>query len=213
MKHFSDEKWIDFVNERITSTAKKEMEQHLQEGCKSCKEEAAMWRKVRLAGEVLPGFQPPEDIVRLAKAAFAGAGLHHLAHEAGSRVTKIFDSLLQPNFAGARSAGNLSRQVLYSADPFQIDLHIETKPDRNHIVVTGQILRLRDPEAADRKVRIAVSNLQGNVVYTTTNEFGEFSAEVQNSGDLQLQLFTPDADPLVLPLRDALGGGSTEASR
>ncbi len=95
--------------------------------------------------------------------------------------------------------------MLYRADPYQIDVQLEMKPSGNRIVVTGQLLNLSNPKIIAVGTRVLVSNMHGDVVHTVANEFGEFSGEVKNSGDLQLTFATPSGEPIVISLREALG--------
>jgi hypothetical protein len=181
------------------------MEKHLKQGCKRCSETVSLWQRVRQSAAAEGNYQPPEDTVRLAKAAFAGAGLTGQRKGAGSRVKVLFDSFLQPVFEGARSAGTGTRQMLYRADPFQIDVQVEAKPGGSRIVVTGQLLDLSNPEIIARDTRILLSNMRGQVVHTVPNQFGEFSGEIDNSGDLQMTFAGPGGRPIVISLREALG--------
>ena len=205
MEHFTTEKWIDFVNQVVGVGEKQLMEKHLKEGCKRCMETVSLWQRVRHSAAVEANYQPPENAVRLAKAAFAATGLTGQRKGAGSRVQVLFDSFLQPVFEGARSAGTTTRQMLYRADPFQIDVQVEAKPGGSRIVVTGQLLDLSNPEIIARDTRILLSNMRGQVVHTAANEFGEFSGEIDNSGDLRMTFVGPGGKPIVISLRDALG--------
>jgi hypothetical protein len=205
MEHFKTEKWIDFVNQVVSANEKELMEKHLKQGCKRCSETVSLWQRVRQSAAAEGNYQPPEDTVRLAKAAFAGAGLTGQRKGAGSRVKVLFDSFLQPVFEGARSAGTGTRQMLYRADPFQIDVQVEAKPGGSRIVVTGQLLDLSNPEIIARDTRILLSNMRGQVVHTVPNQFGEFSGEIDNSGDLQMTFAGPGGRPIVISLREALG--------
>ncbi len=96
------------------------------------------------------------------------------------------------------------RQV-YRADPFQIDVQVESKNGGNRIVVTGQLLNLSSPGIIGQDARIALSNMRGQVVNAVTNQFGEFSGEIENSGDLQMTFASPGCTPIVISLRDTLG--------
>lgn len=205
MEHFTAEKWIDFANQVVAIDEKELMEKHLKHGCKSCKKAVSMWQKVHQSAAGERNYQPPEDAVRVAKAAFAGAGLAGQRKESGSRIKILFDSFLQPVFEGARSASTNTRQMLYRADPFQIDVQVEAKPGGNRIVVTGQLLNLSNPEIVGRDTRILLSNMRGQVVHTVANQFGEFSGEIDNSGDLQMTFASPGGKPIVISLREALG--------
>src|SRR5713226_7492556 len=57
--------------------------------------------------------------------------------ETGGLIQLLFDSFSQPALAGARSAAMRIRQMLYRAEPYQIDIQIEAQPERNRLVVTG----------------------------------------------------------------------------
>jgi hypothetical protein len=205
MEHFTIEKWIDFVNQAVDTNDRQLLERHLEQGCKRCMKTVSLWQRVRQLAASEANYQPPEGAVRIAKAAFAGTGLAGQRKGAGSRIKVLFDSFLQPVFEGARSAGAGTRQMLYRADPFQIDVQVEAKHGGNRIVVTGQLLDLSNPGIMGPDVRIVLSNMQGHVVNAVTNQFGEFSGEIENSGDLQMTFASPGKQPIVISLRDALG--------
>jgi len=205
MKHFTTEEWIDFVNRAVSPKEFKEMEKHLKEGCKRCQATVSVWQRVQKSAVAERNYQPPADTVRVVKAAFAAAGLKGQRKESRSRISVLFDSFLQPVVEGARSAATDSRQMLYRADPFQIDLQIEAKPGSNDLMVTGQLLDLSNPGIAGKGVRVTLSNLRGHVVHAVSNQNGEFIAEIKNSGDLQITFAGTDGEPIVISLRDALG--------
>jgi hypothetical protein len=117
----------------------------------------------------------------------------------------LFDSFLQPMLAGARSSGLGTRQMLYRADPYQIDIQIESKPDGNRLMVTGQFLDVSSPGIVGRDVKITLSNHRGNVMHTITNQFGEFRGELENTGDLELSFPGQGEKSIVISLRNALG--------
>ncbi len=210
MEHFSTEKWIDFVNQAVTADEKQVMEKHLKQGCKRCMETVSLWQRVRQSAAKEAQYQPPENTVRVAKAAFAGAGLTGQRDRTRSRIKVLFDSFLQPILEGSRSAATGTRQMLYRADPFQIDIQVEAKPGGSRIVVIGQLLDLSNPEIVARDTRILLSNMRGQVVHTAANQFGEFSGEIDNSGDLQMTFARPGGKPIVISLREALGHSPEE---
>ena len=205
MKHFTTEEWIDFVNQAVSPRESEEMEKHLKDGCKRCQETVSMWLRVHKSAAAERDYQPPQDTVRVVKAAFAAAGLPGQRKESRSRISVLFDSFLQPVVEGARSAATDLRQMLYRADPFQIDLQIEAKPGGNDLMVTGQLLDLSNPGIAGKDVRVTLSNLRGHVVHAISNQNGEFLCEIKNSGDLQITFAGTHGEPIVISLRDALG--------
>ncbi len=204
MKHFSTEKWIDFVNQVANTSEVESMKQHLQQGCKRCAATVSLWGKVRQSGASEANYQPPADAVRVVKSARTGAVHSGKRKAAASRVAVLFDSFLQPVFAGARSAAAGTRQMLYRADPFQIDVQIEAKSG-SRVLVTGQLLESNNPAIGCYDVRVVISNKRGNTVHVVTNQFGEFSGDVENRGDLQMTFTGADEKPIVISLRDALG--------
>jgi hypothetical protein len=205
MKHFTTEEWVDFANELVGVSQRKKMDQHLEEGCSRCKKTLSLWQKVRQAAQSAAECLPPEHAVRIAKAAFTAARLQGTAARVPVLVEVLFDSFLQPLVQGARSSASGTRQMLYRAEPYQVDLQIEVKPGANKLVVTGQLLALRNPDAPGRDVAVTISNLRGDVVQTVTNEFGEFREEIMSSSDLELKLPGENEKAVIISLRDALG--------
>ncbi len=205
MKHFTTEEWINFVN-RVTSQKQQEaMQKHLGTGCKRCVDTVSLWQRVRNTAALEAGYQPPAADVRIAKAAFAAAGRATQREEKTGLVEVLFDSFLQPMLAGARSSSLGTRQMLYRADPYQIDIQIEAKPEGNRLMVTGQLLDVNNPGIVGRDVKITLSNHRGNVIHTITNQFGEFRGEIENTGDLELSFPGQGEKTIAISLRNALG--------
>jgi len=136
---------------------------------------------------------------------YVAVGLRTNSQETGGPVQLLFDSIMQPAAPGIRSAAMNVRQILYRAEPYQIDLQIEAQPDRDRLVVTGQLLDVSHPEIAGRDVQVSLSDGRGNIVNTVTNQFGEFGGEVNNSGDLELSFLSHSGKPIVILLRGTLG--------
>jgi hypothetical protein len=205
MKHFTSEEWIDFVNLVNSAKQQEAMKKHLGTGCRRCMETASLWQKVHNTAALEAAYQPPAADVRIAKAAFGTARQAAHRKEKNTFVQVLFDSFLQPMVAGARSSGLGTRQMLYRADPFQIDIQIEAKPEGNRLMVTGQLLDVSTPGIVGRDVKITLSNHRGNVIHTVTNQFGEFRGEIEYTGDLELSFPGQGEKSIVISLRNALG--------
>ena len=205
MKHYSTEEWVDFVNHTVTAARQEAMQKHLATGCKGCKETVSLWQKVSKTAAAEANYQPPADTVRLAKAAYLTTRLNTPQKESRSLVEVLFDSFLQPATAGARSIVIGTRQMLYRAGPYQIDIQIEPKQSTDRLIITGQLLDLGNPGVLGSDIQVTISNQRGNSVVATTNQFGEFSGEVENTGDLELTIPGEAEKPIVLSLRNALG--------
>src|SRR5258708_12544875 len=135
------------------------MEKHLEEGCSRCKKIASLWQKVRQTAKSASESQPPENAVRIAKAGFAGVRLQGKPAKAPGLVELLFDSFLQPLAQGARSSGSEIRQMLYRADPYQVDVHIKPTPAPSKLLVIGQLLDLRNPDVPRPRVPLTIPNL------------------------------------------------------
>ena len=205
MKHFTKEEWIDFVNQMVPAPQQKAMQKHLVSGCKRCTKTLNLWQKFRKAAASEASFQPPAGNVRIAKAAFAATSFAITEKRRSGVIELLFDSFLQPAAAGARSTASGTRQMLFRADPFQIDVQIEAKPGGNRLTVTGQLLGVSASDVIGSNVQVKLSNHRGNVMHAITNQFGEFSGEIENSGDLELSFPGSGEQPIVISLRDALG--------
>lgn len=205
MKHFATQEWVDFVNHVASNDQQAAMQKHLATGCKRCTETVSLWQKVSKTAAAEASYQPPTDTVRLAKAAFVTTGLAQTKKESRGLIEVLFDSFQQPALAGARSVVIGTRQMLYRADPFQIDIQIEPKLGSNRLIITGQLLDLSHPGVIGRDIQVTLSNQCGNTVLAATNQFGEFSGEVENSGDLELSIPGEGEMPIVISLRNALG--------
>jgi hypothetical protein len=125
-------------------------------------------------------------------------------HEGDTSVELLFDSSCQPPPHGMRSDTMGQRQMLYRADPYQIDLQLEADREHNRLIVAGQLLDVTNPEIACLSVQVMLSNLRGNVANTRTNQFGEFRGEVENSGDLELSFLGHGGTRIIILLRDVL---------
>jgi hypothetical protein len=164
----------------------------------------ALWQKLANATAVEPRYQPSAETVRVAKAAFAIASLTASGREVVRFAQLLFDSFSHPAPAGIRSAPTRIRQLLYRAQPYQIDLQIEFRQETNHLIVTGQLLDISHPDMIGQDVQVTISNRRGSVVKTMTNQHGEFRGEVENSGDLELSFAGAGGKPIIILLPKAL---------
>jgi hypothetical protein len=201
MMHFDAMEWTDFASDDW----QKAMQKHLGTGSKRSLETLAPWQKVANAEAVDASYQPPAETVHVANAALATAGLMARPRETDGLIELLFDSFSHAALAGIRSAAMSIRQMLYRAEPYQIDIQLEAQPERNRLVVTGQLLDISHPEVVGRDVQVTLSDGRENVVNTMTNQFGEFRGEVENSGDLELSFLGLSGKLIVILLRRALG--------
>jgi len=208
MKHLTTEEGIDLVNQVLSPSQKLALERHLECGCERCMRTISRWHRVRRIAAAEASHQPPNEAVRIAKAAFAGSPWVRVRKASGV-IEVLFDSFFQSALEGVRSVGAGTRRMLYRADPFQVDLQIEAQGGGGSVVVTGQLLDLRDPEVVGSHVPLMLSNLRGRVIRATTNEYGEFREEIDSTGDLELVFHGANDKPITISLHDVLGSPSS----
>jgi len=204
MMHFEAEEWSDSARNVACDVRQVAMQRHLETGCKPCTETIGHWEKVANAAAAEASRQPALESARTVQSAFTTVGLAARRQETGCFIELLFDSFSQPRPAGTRSAAMRIRQMLYRVEPYQIDLHIELKPEQNRLVVTGQLVNLTHPEMVGRDVQVMLSDGREYIVNTVTNQFGEFLGEVNNSGDLEISFLGRKGKPIVILLRGPL---------
>src|SRR5438477_12943382 len=160
----------------------------LQSTTMTNQETDALWQKVAKAAAAEASYQPPPQKVRAVKSAFTMTGPASKRRETGGLLQLLYDSFLQPALVGVRSGAMRVRQMLYRADPYQIDFQIESQPEQNRLAISGQLVDLSHPEMVGRDVEVTISDGRESVVNTMTNQFGEFRGEVDNSGNLEITL-------------------------
>src|SRR5258708_39127926 len=99
MEHFTTQKWIDFVNQVVTANENQLMEKHLKQGCKRCEKTVSLWQRVQQSAVAGKKKQTPREIVRAAKAAFAGDGVTAPPKRKESPDQVVFAHLFHPTIS------------------------------------------------------------------------------------------------------------------
>jgi hypothetical protein len=199
MNHFTLEDWIDFVRRLKSPPVTAQMQQHLDEGCGECLKAVRIWRDLFAFGSSERLYSPPGRALRSVQ------GYYRLlrAQRRGSRVAimarLLFDSLLEPLPAGIRSSQPSPRQLVYSAGKVLIDLRLERRLDRIHIVGQAQRRSLRGPEVGERDVLVLQETK--TVARTRCNQFGEFQFDLESAENREYSIVLKGANSFVVPLR------------
>lgn len=200
MSHFPPQDWVDYVRGLGSAEQLSKMQRHLEDGCEKCHGDAEIWRIIVECLSREPSFEAPEATTRKVKAAFAfektarrfaPAQIAHL----------LFDSWLQPGAVAARAAVQDTRQLMYQAEPFVIDLRMESDPSRQLVLLTGQVLNSNTPEGVPEPVEVVMLRDEEVVAKTSANASGEFDITCPAGHELRLLLSIRDqrAVALVLP--------------
>jgi hypothetical protein len=194
MKHFSETSWADFARNQVSADERMTMQQHLDDGCKICRETLQIWQGIALIAEKERDFTPPTDTVRIVKSQFAAA-----FPRASRGVRLIFDSLLQPVTAGLRGSV-AARQFLYETDEYYIDLRLEPHRAENRGCIVGQVLNRSGAERSAQGVSVSLQEGKQAIAQTSTNQFGEFQLEFSAAGELCVSIGRKQENEILLPL-------------
>jgi hypothetical protein len=199
MTHYSLEQWVDFARNAVGEEQKRKMESHLETGCVGCSKELGMWQRLHQVARRESAYVPPDGTLRTANASFADQSLRRTPAKTGV-ASLLFDSFRSPLLAGTRSTGNASRQVLYGAGTYRIDVRIEPKMDSEKVILIGQVLNSASPEERLPELRVTLFKGRKVLAESTTRQFGEFQIECELEGGFRLMVMLPGRTEVTLPL-------------
>lgn len=206
MTHYSLEQWVDFARNVVVEDEKRKMENHLKTGCVRCSKELGIWQRLHQVARRESEYVPSDGAVRTVNASFANRLARQADRVNSSVVSLLFDTFRSPVLAGTRSTGTASRQVLYGAGTYRIDVRIEPQMDSERVILVGQVLNSANPE--ERLPELPVTLFKGRKVLaeSTTKQFGEFQIECQLEGGFRLMVMLPGQTEVTLPLIDPAFG-------
>lgn len=177
MKHYSIEKWADYIRGVVGEAERTEMAGHLEGNCGQCARAVARIRAVE--AELLQVVEVPKSFLERARGIFPRSA----AVPAVRKLTAIltFDTFAAPAPVGLRGAGQKTRRLAYAVEDFKIELLVAE--GMNQVVtLTGQAT------AGDGQPVGPVRLQSRNKVLSSApaNEFGEFQMEIAVRSGLQL---------------------------
>jgi hypothetical protein len=186
MDHFPPGDWIDLARNMLSSESAAAMQAHLDQGCEECLKAWGLWRAVTALAAKEFEYRPPDEAVRVAKAAYRSTQPDGWLAQISAFARVVFDSLTQPSPAMVRAVAHTTRQLVHESEPYLIDLKLEGDPARKRIFLAGQIINSENP--AQQLGVIDVVLLRGTEVIrkTQASPSGEFDLDFGIDEDLQL---------------------------
>lgn len=188
MKHFDISEWVDFVRDLVPERRRQDMARHLDTGCARCTKLATLLRDVSTAARVELA-SPPSASLRLATALFVPRPTFLDGARLLARL--VFDSAKAPLPVGIRSGQAMSRQVLYRAGEFDVDLRLEYDAVSPRVALVGQIANRLAPTQPVADVPVTVTAGSRVVAQTTASATGEFQLEYQRQPRMRLRVPMP----------------------
>lgn len=185
------EQLVAWTQNRLPAREAESIRAHLGTGCGACRKQVVQLQKV-LAAIANHGLVEPSDwLIQQAKNLFAW----HKTNPGENRLEQIPAILLVDSFAagllpGFRGAGPMTRQMLYRAGEYDIDVSIDYVEPAQAIDIMGQAMPLRADFGSVVGADVKLLNASCAAFGTKTNEFGEFILDGVPEGiyDLKIQL-------------------------
>lgn len=186
MNHFSLEEWTDFARRLAAKDQQKAMEAHLAAGCRKCRRSLDLIAAFGDAARAAAGYEAPYYMVRCARAIFALQQPEkiHILPRVLARL--VYDSFREPLPAGIRSQQRLSRQALYEAGDYRLDLRLEQERGGSSVSLVGQIENRREPQKKVGQIPVLLASGKEVVAKTLSNHFGEFQFTYKPKTGLRL---------------------------
>ena len=178
MNHFDIFKWTDFVRSLIEESAQVAMERHLASGCRKCRRTTELVRKVAAAARSDSHVQAPDYALRCARAIFLLQQPEKVQILPRIPSRLLYDSFREPLPAGVRTQQRLSRQALYQAGDYSLDLRLENERGSSRVALVGQIQNHKQlGKRLGGGVPVLLVAGKKILAHAVSNSFGEFQIE------------------------------------
>jgi hypothetical protein len=191
---------LALIRGTMDGAAKAGIQAHMSSGCETCAENHRWLKEMLAVMEKDDSFDFSEETVAWSVAQFKAASA-----TAPSRMqilaTLIFDNIVPPRPVDVRSmaAPAVSRQMLYQAGGYDIDLRMEELEGAGVILILGQIATTgkKPDELAGMSVELARHGLgfeQEDTKRTETDTRGMFRLRDLTPGEYDLVIHVPEGD-------------------
>jgi hypothetical protein len=201
MNHFSADEWVDFTRGLLPPAKTAAMQASLDEGCSECRSSLELWRAILESLHRYRAYQPAEAVIASVKDAYMPEKPWKWMISVAQFAHVLFDSLREPALAGVRSSMKSSRQITVEAEPFVVDLQLESDSVQQRILLTGQVLKSHDAQTTINGADIVLLSADNFLQKTKANELGEFYLDFGREQNLRLFINIPGerAIGIVLP--------------
>lgn len=195
--HFKEEMYARYVAECLPEVDLKEIQDHIQGGCRVCEISVRRYRRL---SEILQndlGYEPPESSLKSALNAFR-LRKPEKVNLVSVMAQVVFDSFLQPLPAGVRQSVVTDRQVLYQADEMQLDLKIEKTNEENESLIIGQLIPKEKASEQSPSFKAVLREGERVVQSAYSNALGEFVFHVVPKQSYDLEILLAESKKILL---------------
>jgi len=177
LKHFEFAKWIDSARGLVEEPVRVAMERHLASGCRKCRRTAELLSKLAAAARNDSRVQVPQYALRCAQAIFVLQQPERVQILPRIPVRLLYDSFREPLPAGVRTQQRLSRQALYQAGDYSLDLQLEKERGSPRVALVGQIQNHKQPGKRLGGMPVLLLSGKQILAQAVSNSLGEFHME------------------------------------
>src|SRR3989441_634666 len=188
MKHLDLIQLTDYICGATAEAQAAAMEAHLASGCQKCRLTADLLHKLAAAARSDSQVQVPDYALRCARAIFLLQQPEKVQILPRIPARLLYDSFREPLPAGLRTQQRLSRQTLYQAGDYSLDLRLENERGSSRVALVGQIENRKQPGKRLESVPVQLLSGKQVLAQATSNSLGEFQMEYEPSKHLRLHV-------------------------
>lgn len=212
VSHYDITQWADFARGLVTAAENSAMQQHLA-ACSKCARTKKLLERLVKAAAADAACEVPEEVTHSARAIFS----RQQPEEAGvlSRILArlVYGGSLEPLPAGVRAQQRLSRQAMYEAGDYSVDLRLEQEPGSSQVTMVGQVADRGQAGQPLQEVPVMLMSGREVVARAVSNRFGEFQIEYQPRKRLRLEVSVKQAGKRIEVSLDALASAKGERDK
>jgi anti-sigma factor RsiW len=187
MMHADAATCADFVRGLLPPDARAALARHITE-CRSCAGTVEWLRAVASVAVADGDYEPPPHVLRRARALFA-LERPRVIRALPRLVAKLmFDSQTQPALAGVRGPSGASRQAVFEAGDYAVDITVDQAAGSSRTMLVGQVMSRVAPVAPITAAPVLLTSGETVVARTVCDRFGEFLLEYETQTRLQLHV-------------------------
>lgn len=188
MKHYESTEWLDYLRGFVGEARRGEMESHLATKCAKCTANVTQLQKLMATAQAEAQYEVPEPAVRMAKAIYALQRPAEVQLLPKVLAKLVFDSFREPALEGVRGQQRITRQAMYEAGDYCVDIRMEQERGATTVALVGQIVNRAVPEQKIADVPILLMAGKDVLGRARSNQFGEFQLEYEPRQPLSLHV-------------------------
>jgi hypothetical protein len=187
MLHADAATCADFVRGLLPPDARAALARHITV-CRTCAGTVDWLRAVTAVTAADGEYEPPPHVLRHARAVFALERPRFIRALPRLVGKLMFDSLTQPALAGVRGPAGASRQAVFEAGDYAVDITVDQAAGSARTMLVGQVMSRVAPVAPVTAAPVLLTAGETVVARTVCDRFGEFLIEYEPQPRLQLHV-------------------------